>query len=29
VTLRNQGSRWLPSLSGEGRIVFRGTFGEV
>ena len=29
VTLRRSEDRWLPSLSGEGRIVFRGSLGEV
>ena len=29
VTLRRDGSRWLPSLSGEGRIVFQGQLGEI
>jgi hypothetical protein len=29
ISLRRQGDAWLPSLSGEGRIVFRGTFAEV
>ena len=29
VRLRRNGSEWIPSLSGEGRIVFRGTLGEV
>lgn len=29
VTLRRESDRWLPSLSGEGRIVFRGSFGEL
>ena len=29
VTLKRSGDRWLPSLSGEGRIVFRGSLGEV
>lgn len=29
VRLRQDGSRWLPSLSGEGRIVFRGELAEL
>lgn len=29
VTLRRHGDRWLPSLRGEGRIVFRGILGEL
>ena len=29
VTLRREGTRWKPSLRGEGRIVFRGTLAEV
>jgi diaminopimelate epimerase len=29
VTLRRQGSGWLPSLRGEGRIVFEGRLREV
>ena len=29
VTLRRDAGRWLPSLAGEGRIVFRGELGEV
>ncbi|HEX2780602.1 MAG TPA: diaminopimelate epimerase [Gemmatimonadaceae bacterium] len=29
VRLRRESDRWLPSLSGEGRIVFRGSFGEL
>jgi diaminopimelate epimerase len=29
VTLKRSGDRWLPSLSGEGRIVFRGSLVEV
>ncbi len=29
VTLKRSGDRWLPSLSGEGRIVFRGSLEEV
>lgn len=29
VTLKRDGSRWWPSLAGEGRIVFRGELGEV
>lgn len=28
VRFRQDGSRWLPSLSGEGRIVFRGELAE-
>jgi diaminopimelate epimerase len=29
VTLRRQGSAWLPSLRGEGRIVFEGNLREL
>ncbi len=29
VTLRREGSAWLPSLRGEGRIVFEGSLREV
>ena len=29
VRLSRDGERWLPSLAGEARIVFQGTFGEV
>jgi diaminopimelate epimerase len=29
VQLQRSGGDWIPSLSGEGRIVFRGTLGEV
>jgi diaminopimelate epimerase len=29
VTLRRQGESWLPSLRGEGRIVFEGRLREV
>ena len=29
VTLRRDGSRWLPSLLGEGRLVFRGELAAV
>lgn len=29
VSLRQEGSLWLPSLRGEGRIVFRGSLDEV
>lgn len=29
VRLGRSGEDWIPSLSGEGRIVFRGTLGEV
>jgi diaminopimelate epimerase len=29
VTLRRQGDGWLPSLRGEGRIVFEGRLREV
>lgn len=29
VTLRRDGSSWLPSLRGEGRIVFEGRLREV
>jgi diaminopimelate epimerase len=29
VTLRRQGDAWLPSLRGEGRIVFEGRLREV
>jgi diaminopimelate epimerase len=29
VTLRRQGAAWLPSLKGEGRIVFEGRLREV
>ena len=29
VTLRRDGKQWLPSLRGEGRIVFRGTLREL
>ena len=28
VTLRRDGDRWLPSLRGEGRLVFRGELAE-
>ena len=29
VTLRREGGRWLPSLAGEGRLVFEGSLGEL
>jgi diaminopimelate epimerase len=29
VTLKRKGSSWLPSLRGEGRIVFEGRLGEI
>ena len=29
VRLQRSADRWLPSLSGEGRIVFRGSLGEL
>jgi diaminopimelate epimerase len=29
VKLRRDGPKWLPSLRGEGRIVFKGTIGEI
>jgi diaminopimelate epimerase len=29
IRLQLSGHRWLPSLSGEGRIVFRGALGEL
>ena len=29
VRLRRDGERWIPALSGEARIVFQGTFGEL
>jgi diaminopimelate epimerase len=29
IRLRRSGGGWLPSLSGEGRIVFRGALGEL
>lgn len=29
VRLRRDGDQWLPSLSGEGRIVFRGALEEL
>lgn len=29
VRLRHEGDRWLPSLRGEGRLVFQGTLGEL
>jgi diaminopimelate epimerase len=29
VTLRRQGDSWLPSLRGEGRIVFEGTVRDL
>ena len=29
VILRQAGDAWLPSLSGEGRIVFRGRLQEI
>jgi diaminopimelate epimerase len=29
VTLRREGSTWLPSLRGEGRIVFEGSLREL
>lgn len=29
VRLRQSDAAWIPSLSGEGRVVFRGTLGEV
>ncbi|MHB0947676.1 MAG: diaminopimelate epimerase [Gemmatimonadaceae bacterium] len=29
VRLRREGDAWLPSLSGEGRLVFEGRFAEV
>jgi diaminopimelate epimerase len=29
VRLRREGARWFTSLSGEGRIVFRGQLGEL
>jgi diaminopimelate epimerase len=29
VTLRREGSTWLPSLRGEGRIVFEGNLREL
>ena len=28
VTLRQEGSKWLPTLAGEGRIVFEGDLAE-
>jgi len=27
--LKRDGSAWLPSLAGEGRVVYQGRFGEV
>ncbi|HYD53229.1 MAG TPA: hypothetical protein VEA99_11400, partial [Gemmatimonadaceae bacterium] len=29
VRLEREGVRWVPSLAGEGRIVFRGALGDV
>jgi len=29
VKLRQAGNQWFPSLRGEGRIVFKGTLGEL
>jgi diaminopimelate epimerase len=29
IRLQRSADRWLPSLSGEGRIVFRGALGEL
>jgi len=29
IRLKRSGASWLPSLSGEGRIVFRGALGEL
>jgi diaminopimelate epimerase len=29
VRLKRAGDQWLPSLSGEGRIVFTGNLGEI
>ena len=29
VTLRREGDRWIPSLAGEGRLVFEGSLGEL
>jgi diaminopimelate epimerase len=29
IRLQRSGDRWLPSLCGEGRIVFRGALGEL
>jgi diaminopimelate epimerase len=29
VRLRRQGAAWLPSLSGEGRVVYQGRLAEV
>ena len=29
VTLRREGSKWMPSLRGEGRIVFEGRLREL
>lgn len=29
VSLKRTGRGWLPSLSGEGRVVFEGRFGEL
>lgn len=29
VTLKREGSRWMPSLRGEGRIVFEGRLREL
>jgi diaminopimelate epimerase len=29
VKLRRAGDQWLPTLAGEGRIVFRGELGEL
>ena len=29
VRLDREGTRWLPKLSGEARLVFRGVFGEA
>lgn len=29
VKLRREGDRWLPTLAGEGRIVFRGELAEL
>ena len=29
VRLKRDGSAWLPSLAGEGRVVYQGRFGEV
>jgi hypothetical protein len=29
VRLRRDGEAWLPSLSGEGRVVYEGRFAEI